>query len=309
MKKLILLLLATSLLFITSCELFTDEPTKNGKIYSVIIGLDYTNTSYDHLSGTINDANELRQAFTEVARKDGRGYTNYQMIQEENTVPLIPSTSYPSKSNVKSRLNDLANITTEDDLTILTYSGHGVEQSGDLIFGRTSPATDNFMSVTELLISMSNIKGKKLVILDSCYSGMFVESSPSSTSTVLENSINKFFETYYSSDKYGKPDLFVLTASAHAKSYEKYFADYSHSHGIFTYALLQALGWDHPHPSDIKKTYPPAAQNGRITVDGLYRYIIKNQLLDLKFKLINYSGYHQHPLTTGGPLDLVLFNL
>ncbi|MDD4574661.1 MAG: hypothetical protein PHR69_10650, partial [Sphaerochaeta sp.] len=123
-----------------------------------------------------------------------------------------------------------------------------------------------------------------------------------------------FFETYYSSDTYTKPDLFVLTASTHTDSYEMSFGTgaNAHNHGVFTYTLLEALGWDHPHSADISTVTsqdPLAAKNGRITVDGLFKYIKKNQALNTRIKLFRDWSEYQHPMTTGGPLDLVLFNL
>ncbi|MDT4763306.1 caspase family protein [Sphaerochaeta sp. PS] len=313
MKKLLIFLAMTLFLF-SSCELFMEEPLMKGKIYTVIIGLDYENSSHDNLSGTLNDAKELIETFAAVAERDGREYHNYPMIQEEGSVPSVSSfpSNYPSKSNVEYNLAAIKALSTEDDLTILTYSGHGVELSGELVFGTTDPDSDTYMDVTELLSLMGEIKGKKLIILDSCFSGMAVQSSPSSTSTILDNSIAKFFATYYSAETYRKPDLFVLSASAHTDSYEDSFpSTVDHNHGYFSYALLQALGWDHPHAVDLTTVtpgYPPAAKGGRITVDGLYQYILNHQGIDSRFKIFNYTGFHQHPLTTGGALDLVLFS-
>ncbi len=312
MKKLLMLLTLFSLLLITSCELFMDEPARNGTIYTVHIALDYQDSSYNHLYGTIPDAKELQRAFSKVAQRDGREHQSFLMIQEGETPDTLDEL-YPSKSNVINRLTALANITTEDDLTILTYSGHGEENSGKLVLGQASLVANTLMSPTELLSLVTAIKGKKLVILDSCFSGMFVEKSPSSTNTVISNSIQKFFETYHSSDPYEKPDLYVLSASAHADSYENpLIEETNHDHGFFSQALLKALGWDHPHDDDLSQispTYPPVAKDGQITVDGLFEYIKSNQIIPSRFSLTKYQGKHQHPMTTGGPLDLVLFNL
>lgn len=314
MKRVLILLTLLSLLLVTSCELFMDGPKQNGKIYTINIGLDYQNASSDTLFGTILDAKELQKAFSAIAQEDGRVHESYLMIQEGATVPVIPNDDYPSKKNVEKYLTNLALTTTKDDLTIFTYSGHGEKQSGDLAFATTSSVSSNRMNPSELLHLMSNIKGKKLIILDNCFSGMFVQESPSSTNTVLNNSIQEFLETYYSSDKYTKPDLFVLTASAHADSYEMSFGTgaNTHKHGVFTYALLEALGWSHStNPAALAGsiTNPPAAKNGRITVDGLFKYIKKNQALNTRLKLFSNWSEYQHPMTTGGPLDLVLFNL
>ena len=319
MKKLLLLLTITSLLFITSCEFFIDEPIK-GDVYYINVGIDYENNSdVNTLQGTVNDAEELHIALGSVIAKATRTGNGYRMIQKGSgyledqtyTINSTPISNYPTKANIESILTNLKAITNPDDLTIFTYSGHGDENFGDLLLAKpSSGGAAESLDPATLLSWMALIPGKKLVILDSCFSGMFVEKSPSSTNTVLNNSIVKFFETYHSSDTYGKPDLFVLTASAHTDSYEP--KDAPHPHGFFTYALLEALGWNHPHSSDLSTVTPqdpPATKNGQITVDGLFKYVKANQAIPSRLKLFSNWSAFQHPMTTGGPLDLVLFNL
>jgi|LSQX01.2.fsa_nt_gb uncharacterized caspase-like protein len=323
MKKILILLTLTSLFFITSCELFMEEP-KQGDVYYINVGIDYKNNGTtlddkeDDLKGTVNDARELHEAIKSIALKTGRTDHGFLMVQDEKIIHPTASL-YPSEAKISTKLAALKNNNVkENDLTIFTYSGHGVKETGTLVFATATedqaPIPSDYMDVSDLLSLMAQIPGKKLVILDSCFSGMAVEESPSSTNTVLNNSISKFFETYYSSNQYEKPDLYVLTASAHADSYEMKFGTdaNAHYHGVFTYALLEALGWDHPHNTDISTVSPqapPAAKGGRITVDGLFRYVKKNQALNTRLKLFSKWSEFQHPLTTGGPLDLVLFNL
>ncbi len=313
MKRILLLLTLLSLLFITSCELFMDEPAK-GDVYYINVGIDYENNGDpdDDLNGTLNDAEELHETFKQLISDADRTGTGYKMIQQGASAENPLDFDYPSRAKIQSRLNTLKNTATEDDLTIFTYSGHGYEQTGILVLAY-SGGTHQTLDPATLLSWMAAIPGKKLVILDSCFSGMFVEESPSSTNTVLHNSIAKFFETYHSSDTYGKPDLFVLTASTHTDSYEKNFGTSTapHNHGIFTYALLEALGWDHPHSTPLASVTikaPPAAKGSLITVDGLFKYVKNNQSINSRLKLFSAQPEYQHPMTTGGPLDLVLLN-
>jgi len=320
MKKILILLTLTSLFFITSCELFMEEP-KQGDVYYINVGLDYKNNGIskeaekDNLDGTVNDAKELHKTFKALMLETSRTGHGLLMVQDEKNIPADPL-SYPSKDNILTQLSSLKGKAKENDLTIFTYSGHGVEGTGTLVFATATedqaPIPSDYMDVSDLLSLMAQIPGKKLVILDSCFSGMAVEGSPSSTNTVLNNSISKFFETYHSSGKYEKPDLYVLSASAHTDSYEKDFdplGDKPHYHGIFTYALLEGLGWNHANNSPDNAGSPPAATGGNITVDSLFKYVKKNQAIPSRMKLLSNWTHYQHPLTTGGPLDLILFNL
>ncbi|MDY0288856.1 MAG: caspase family protein [Sphaerochaeta sp.] len=324
MKRTLSFLMVAGLLLLASCELYLDEP-RQGDVYHINVALDYENNSSakDNLGGTLNDAEELHLALGSVTAGAQRAGTGYRMIQKGSgyagdhiySVNSTLISNYPTKSNIHSLLTNLSAVVQEDDLTIFTYSGHGVEESGHLVLAKPVSTVDaETLDPTTLLSWMAAIPGKKLIILDSCYSGMFVDGSPSSTSTVLDNSIQKFFETYHSSDRYEKPDLFVLSASAHADSYEMNYGTEAneHKHGVFTYALLQALGWKHTSktdPSLVQIFSPPAAKWGRITVDDLFKYITKNQVLPTRLRLFGSWSEYQHPLTTGGPLDLALFNL
>ena len=314
MKKILMILTLFSLLLIISCELSMEAP-KAGDVHYINVGIDYKNNGVtnidvtDNLIGTVNDAKELFDALGAVIGKSKRKADGFLMVQEGNSPANILYPDYPSLTNVKKYLEELE--ATDKDLTIFTYSGHGIKETGHLVLAYTGSKYETLDPRT-LLSWMDAIPGKKLVILDSCFSGMAVEGSPSSTNTVLNNSISKFFETYHSSGKYEKPDLYVLSASAHTDSYEKDFdplGDKPHYHGIFTYALLEGLGWNHANNSPDNAGSPPAATGGNITVDSLFKYVKKNQAIPSRMKLLSNWTHYQHPLTTGGPLDLVLFNL
>ena len=313
MKKILMILTLFSLLLIISCELSMEAP-KAGDVHYINVGIDYKNNGVtnidvtDNLNGTVNDAKELFDALGAVIGKSKRKADGFLMVQEGNS-PANSDPDYPSLTNVKKYLEELE--ATDKDLTIFTYSGHGIKETGHLVLAYTGSKYETLDPRT-LLSWMDAIPGKKLVILDSCFSGMAVEGSPSSTNTVLNNSISKFFETYHSSGKYEKPDLYVLSASAHTDSYEKDFdplGDKPHYHGIFTYALLEGLGWNHANNSPDNAGSPPAATGGNITVDSLFKYVKKNQAIPSRMKLLSNWTHYQHPLTTGGPLDLILFNL
>ena len=314
MKKILMILTLFSLLLIISCELSMEAP-KAGDVHYINVGIDYKNNGVtnidvtDNLNGTVNDAKELFDALGAVIGKSKRKADGFLMVQEGNSPANFLDPDYPSLTNVKKYLEELE--ATDKDLTIFTYSGHGIKETGHLVLAYTGSKYETLDPRT-LLSWMDAIPGKKLVILDSCFSGMAVEGSPSSTNTVLNNSISKFFETYHSSGKYEKPDLYVLSASAHTDSYEKDFdplGDKPHYHGIFTYALLEGLGWNHANNSPDNAGSPPAATGGNITVDSLFKYVKKNQAIPSRMKLLSNWTHYQHPLTTGGPLDLILFNL
>ncbi|MEA4859915.1 MAG: caspase family protein [Sphaerochaeta sp.] len=325
LPKLILLLLITTLA-LSSCELFWEKPIE-GDVYTVTIGIDYKNNdnTNDNLAGTVTDARELFFTFDSVTSKSGRNWNGYLLVQEGdardadtfNTSILAGSDIYPSKANLEQVLYTIKSTAKSNDLTILTYSGHGFSPTGELILAHTKTSgvisTEELkLSPTTLLTWMGEIPGKKLIILDSCYSGHFLEDSSSSLSLVYENSINDWFSQYWASEDYTIPDIFLITAAADTESWETGVA--GHSHGDFTLALLKGLGWPDPHPTisnnptSVDDLSLPRARKGSVlTVDSLYTYIKEHQINPIRSTLFWPRTRVQHPMTNGGAMDMVLF--
>lgn len=332
MKRLLLIFLS-SLLFLSSCELFWDAPAV-GKVYVVTIGADYQNDTYpnsstlytgDDLHGTVADAKELFQAFKQVTILANRTFQGYLLTQEGtshtistiNTYDVANNDIYASVTHLQTVLQTIKGSASDKDLTIVTYSGHGYEDTGLLKLATTSTSgaynlSADTLDQTTLLGWMNAIPGKKLLILDSCFSGTFVSESPSSSSLVYDNSSDSLYEKFFSDPAYESENLFVLSASALSDSYELYsgYGDVvnNHNHGVFSYALLAGLGTRHAYDNDgITTTVSyassiPAASYNTISVDNLYKYV-KNY----DNGVVAVKEYYQHPMTTGGSLDMTLF--
>ncbi len=331
MRKLIPLLLSI-VLILASCELFTDEPVA-GDVYVVSIGIDYKNNvdsknnlyETDDLDGTIPDAKELFHTIRELSERAGQQWQGYLLLQEGSAFDSttlnkyegegVGKINYASAAHLWQTLETLENQATPNDLTILTYSGHGIEGTGELVLAHTdsdgyTPITNEMMvTPNELLSAVGAIKGRKLIILDSCVSGVFVPESETSLSTVLDSGIDDWYAKYWEETTYNLPDLYVLTASALTDSYEDPDST-DHSHGVFTITLLEALGWSHPHGADIstgEPSTPPALRGSVLTVDSIYTYIKHNQDLPIRWNILKPAQEYQHPLVSGGAMDMVLF--
>jgi len=77
-------------------------------------------------------------------------------------------------------------------------------------------------------------------------------------------------------------------------------------HGVFTSALLEGLGWDQ-ETSTITTGDPPAAKDGLLSVDSLYKYIKKHQDYPVRWSIFTMDKPIQHPMVTGGAMDMLLF--
>nr|WP_319472357.1 caspase family protein [uncultured Sphaerochaeta sp.] len=322
-------LLLILLLLMASCELYYDQPVQSGKVRIVSIGITYENEpeevadpeykdKLDDLPGTVYDARELSEALKQQAMRAGWDSADIEVILllqegDDYFTETDNDTAYASRENLEITLTDLAGTTTDDDLTIITYSGHGVEGTGELVMAHTQTSGEIDTSETSPIMvnpewlhdHIKPIKGRILLILDSCYSGVFVPESPSSLSWVYEKGIDDWYGKYFSDEEYQIPSLVVLTASADSDSYERKFDD--HSHGVFTSALLEALGWNHT-TEEIAEGAPPAARNGLLSVDSLYKYIKKHQAYPVRWSLFTMNDPVQHPMVTGGAMDMGLFS-
>jgi len=307
-----------------SCELYYEEPVQRGTVRIVSIGISYENRppenkSIKFLHQTVRDALNLSETLAQQAKTAGWEVATPQLLLQEGasrTEETFDQLDYASKVNLEKTLNEIKDSATIDDLTIITYSGHGIEETGELLMAHTltegaidlslPPSDPESIIVTpEWLYNLIRpIKGKKLLILDSCYSGLFIPESASSLNWVYDKGIDDWYGKYFSDEEYKIPSFMVLTASADSDSYEIKFDD--HNHGVFTSALLAALGWNHT-TEEIANGVPPAAQNEMLTIDSIYKYIKKNQTYPVRWSLFSIGENVQHPMVTGGAMDMLLF--
>ncbi|MDT4763305.1 caspase domain-containing protein [Sphaerochaeta sp. PS] len=301
-------------LLLSGCELFWPEAPL-GSIKAIFVGLNYQGTDVNTLGGTIHDATEMEMCFSELSVRHEREYHSYSLLQTGTFIPETASyafdgysSSLPTRENLFSLIEVLKPTIAEQDLTIFSYSGHGYDdgslvlatENGKIFAEDETIREEALVSVTELLAAFSSLPGKKLLIFDSCYSGAFVGESGSSVNLIERDTyLDKAFETFFSSDSYA-PSLFVLTATTKDNTSKE--PGGIHSHGYFTKALLEGLGWD-----DDAMTLgdgSPAKEKGVLTTDSLFSYILGHQNFPLRG--INTKRY-QHPTISGGPYALVLF--
>ncbi len=316
MRRLLPLLLL-SLLFYSSCELGTPPP--KGKLYTVQIALDYAystdpddRTTPATLYGTINDARALEQAWEEIAARLQIPHQNFAFLQIGKQPASIPThqigeasvVAYPFIDAIEQAVQALASIATENDLTIFSYSGHAA--SGLITLAPVADIGTEFYDASDLLALVAQIPGRKLVLLDACETGLAIPPSPYSSSRLLGSSIGDWYAQYFAKAAAGMPkELAVITSSADTDSYETTVN--GRKYGDFTQALLQSLGWDHTVHA-MGSTLGDAFIGRHLTVTSLYSAIKTHQRLPLKRTLINLlTPYHQHPMTSGGAVDMILF--
>ena len=297
MKLQLLILLSLSLLL--GCELMSDPP-EEGKTHHLAIALSYDGTNVNSLNGTLPDAIELEKAFTALFA--GKEHTSTLMLQDGSD--SLSDSFLPTKAHVIEQIESLSDAMDEQDILIISYSGHG-DVDGSLVLYRSSgvildtdeePFADSLLSVRELYESLESCKGSVLLLIDSCYAGNFVQESETSYSLIERNAyLQEIYDQYFTEGSYTRP-VFVLAATTYDNYAHETDYDDPPIHGEFTRPLLEALGWD--EENQILRNVDQI-----ISVDYLYQYVYYHQDIALSG---NYPEDYQHPTITGGPLDLIL---
>ncbi|WP_422482134.1 caspase family protein [Pleomorphochaeta sp. DL1XJH-081] len=331
-KALLIVIVLFTLLALLSCELFLEKPPKP-TIHALVIGLDYKNNFEfddpsepypdDDLNGTINDAKEIAAALYRRGEEMGTEVKVTFMLQE-GTTPLPDTVAqaeadyplYPIIENIETQLQRINNEMTDNDILLVYYAGHGYggpttpeQYQGALALAETKEAIGEPVKVEVLQATLATIKGTKLLIMDSCYSGAHETEYPTSPPDDDNASVHLVYD----------PSQFYLLASAPDElSWELAGAE---THGYFTGQVLENLGWEHEDSTEIEVYDPdtgtrtetivgniaagseaPIERNGTIFLGDLFANIPIHTASD------GGTRVNQTPQTGNGPLDLVLFS-
>lgn len=312
MRRLTAFLLAVFLLIVLcSCELSYKAPAV-GKMRILVFGNDYTygNAVY-YLSGeqftingtpaaanklykTVNDAQQVGRALSALAQKAGMEYQTVYLTNPSDV----------TETRLVAELEGLAALTSENDITVIYYSGHGFGVKTKLPYGYDTstcsyivprfsdkPNSSVLFPVSRFLELVEAIKGVKVVLGDFCYSGSLVQSNNFSVTFGEYSQMDPvYLFAKYRDDVYGNSSLFCLSAARYNElSYEN-----TPLHGNFTSALLEALGWDEDNQC-LKAA--EAEKDNRITLAHIAEYVIAND-----------GKSEQNPMLSGGSNDIVLFS-
>ncbi len=178
------------------------------------------------------------------------------------------------------------------------YSGHGDSAYGGILaMGDAAwpPTADTVITVDELLGAVSAVPAAvRVVILDSCNSGLFVDSG-SSVSTLSGDGGGSFVDIVAeAADRYDEAadgDLIVMSAAGGAELSQE-FATEDLAHGYFTMGLLESA------------KYGDADGDGLVTLTEAYDYASRYVEATVNEW---YPSYAYYPRLSGSALDVVLF--
>ncbi len=315
------------LLLACSCELIYE--TKDGRpsierVNILVYGNDYAGSlwhgqSVNPLYGTVNDATQVGLAFEALAKESGLECNAHYILGKNHDRTGVnfryeiqnaienPDTD-TTMSHFREVISQIADISTEKDLTVVFVSCHGFYDASvgtkaeygkveGTYFVTSANKGDEceFYSHNDFLDDVSRIKGIKLILADVCHSGGIVKPDYVGLGKDEYKGMDAA-QLFFENDKIDiDASLFCLSASRY---YEESFeyrtagSDYR-THGCFTMALLDALGWNGESFTGNAK----AARNGRLTFQNLVSYVVEND-----------GENQQTPMYSGGGNDVILFS-
>ena len=178
---------------------------------ALFVGIDY----YDHgtsLFGCVNDAKSVKS----ILERHEDGSINFDC-------KLLIGTSSEERVNrgaLKDHIEDLFNDPAPPEIALFYFAGHGhLEATGGYLIATDSRRGDEGVSLSEILTLANKSKAtNKIIILDSCHSGIFGTAPSGENLTVLSNGLT------------------VLTAST-----KDQYATERNGRGSFTNLLVDAL--------------------------------------------------------------------
>ncbi|MEX2598101.1 MAG: caspase family protein [Dehalococcoidia bacterium] len=175
---------------------------------ALVVGINYY-TKVSSLYGCARDAHSV----SEVLEKHSDGSVNFgvRLLVADNEGAAI------SRSDLKDQVYEL--FEDDSEVALFYFAGHGyVEATGGYLCGSDTERGDDGFSLTELLSMANNSAAKnKVIVLDSCHSGVAGNPSGGPTAELSEG-------------------MTILTAST-----ESQYASEENGQGVFTTLLVDAL--------------------------------------------------------------------
>ena len=278
------------------------DPDPTGTYRALLIGEnDYVKSP---LKGCVNDMNAMAGML--------------QGLGNSFSTKTLPNST---KSEIKSALSTVFAGTTDSSVSLLYYSGHGVldeDNPTSQYQGALCPIDCDkgyYITFSELASMLSQVKGRVIIMLDSCHSGAAIGKSNTSRQE-LEQQIKAYNQAAIAAfsgyriaateeevAKYGElatSKFIVITAATTSESsWDGSFDGSDYRQGRFTAAVIKGLGCKYPNG-----TYSgsmPADSNGdkKITLSELYKYAYNTAL--------NWGSTAQHAQYYG-PDSEVLFS-
>lgn len=236
---------------------------------ALLIGNSYTGTA-NEMKGSAADVSGMRAMLGRMTATPYRISTKSE-LSADGLVSAIRSTFADA---------------TVNDVSLIYFAGHGTNALNTSYHGSLLGVDGSYLTIARLRSVLDEIPGKKIVIVDACYSGQLIGkgSEPEPVSQAELNAFNSNVISAFSASTQsrGANDLatssyYVITAAhstEESKSMgydpngdgvmDKYF-------GLFTYSLCYGSGWN--MATNVERAFTADVDgNGQITLFEAYAF-------------------------------------
>ncbi len=346
-ERILLTIVLAIFLIATSCEFFYPDTNDNKTVHIITMGFAYPMLKEENvLANTLRDQHGITGQLVALAESCGYGYE----VLEFNDGQYGNGWTYPAKGleknivwgktryrhytgdtpaeaayttiaktggrtiaeMVATIINDTIEV-CKDDILIFHYSGHGNEHG--LLIPDQDGSGYEVLSPGMLLAALDSLDCRQMLILDCCYSGIFLEDgdlestlayrpSGETDRQTMGNPFNTIGEAF--ANGFGKsggaspPSRFIISAASDRQ--ESWDDDrlaaheYAPYYGAFTIWVLDYLGYDF---ENLSGTY--RMDDGILTAAELYNHAYSH--------LRDATRITATPNITASRYDLVLFEL
>ncbi len=307
------LIILTALIALTSCQLETVD--KDYRVHFVSVACNYVGLEHiNELEGTLNDQRLFNEQLAYLGRQSGVTFTSELLSQgsvdaDTGRDDLLEEgafrTSLSTDGSVTRRSVDTGHFTEEleaiikeaasslgeGDVLIFHYSGHGMDDGGQLALPDTDSTEELKIQALELetlRAMLESVQCDRLVILDSCFSGNIIRDGDIDPRTDFITALSALFKPT------GAQVIHTWISAAAHSTEEAFTVDgYAIPIGMHSQAILEALGYD------FDAMRPALPDDRLITMNGI-----------LSAASSEHSPFsRQHSLESETTRDLVLFQI
>lgn len=231
---------------------------------ALVIGQSYPNWSSGRLPGCLNDAQGMKNMLGSMKSPKFRPWD-------------VKLRTNLTAAGILKEIKTCFQRAKANDVSVFYYSGHGVEYTGALC----GVDQGGYVSVNQLRTALDAIPGRKVVILDSCYSGRYINKSVGediqfvSDKEAAASFNNAVIAAFSSSEKanLATSKYYVMTAcSKYQTSVEASFSNTGKRVGIFTAMLLEGCGYDEQYDTFYSRMYADTNNSKKLTVHEVFTY-------------------------------------
>lgn len=248
---------------------WTAQPKANYR--ALIIG--ENNYSNNPLRGGINNANSMAG-----------------MLRGLNNSFTTTTLTNASRSQILNGITTAFAGATDKDVSLFYYSGHGLQSNITSRLGALCPVSGDIITMSTLASELSKVKGRVIVILESCHSGAAIgKNLDDKDMAAIANAYNQAVIDAFSGykieaseedvAKFGElatSKFVVITAASYDEScWEGYYDGSGYRQSRFTAAFIKGMGCTYPNGSYSGTMFADDNDDKQITLKEIYSYTYK----------------------------------